>query len=277
MSPAWTPELVVDASLARPLIAASFPDLADAPVEPLGSGWDNAAFLVGEQLVFRFPQRTLAVALMEREIAMLPMLAPQLPLPIPHPRYVGTPSASYPWPFAGYERIAGITMCTRVVGDAALARFVEELARFLRALHDLDPQPLLARGLLRDTFGKLSPERLEIAEPPLDDDLRVVHGDLYARHLLVDEDERLCGVIDWGDLHYGSVAVDLSALFMLAPSALHDRFFATYGPVRPRVLHFARARARRHASHTLEYARSIGDAALEAAARRAFAFIAASE
>ena len=38
-----------------------------------------------------------------------------------------------------------------------------------------------------------------------------VHGDLYSRHLLVDDAGRPCGVIDWGDCHVGDPAVDLMA------------------------------------------------------------------
>ena len=49
----------------------------------LAEGWDNTVWLVDESWVFRFPRRAAAVAGVEREIAVLPRLAPFLPLPIP--------------------------------------------------------------------------------------------------------------------------------------------------------------------------------------------------
>lgn len=56
MSREWTAEVEIDAATARRLIAHRFPELAHARVEPFGNGWDNAAFLVGEAHVFRFPR-----------------------------------------------------------------------------------------------------------------------------------------------------------------------------------------------------------------------------
>ena len=38
--PAWDPEVAVDASLARALIASQFPALADPPVHAFDAGWD---------------------------------------------------------------------------------------------------------------------------------------------------------------------------------------------------------------------------------------------
>jgi aminoglycoside phosphotransferase (APT) family kinase protein len=92
-----------------------------------------------------------------------------------------------------------------------------------------------------------------------------VHGDLYARHLLLDQRNRLCGVIDWGDVHYGLPAVDLSVVHMMVPVPFHDAFFEAYGPVDERAWRFARYRARHHASFALESALALGDERLRQA------------
>ncbi len=44
----------------------------------------------------------------------------------------------------------------------------------------------------------------------------LMHGDLYARHLLLDESFQLSRVIDWGDLHAGDGAVDLAVAWLVA-------------------------------------------------------------
>ncbi|MCH7839494.1 MAG: phosphotransferase [Planctomycetes bacterium] len=52
-------------------------------------------------------------------------------------------------------------------------------------------------------------DELDLARPAKSTTL--VHRDLYARHMLVDDDGRPCGVIDWGDVHVGDPAIDLSS------------------------------------------------------------------
>lgn len=64
----WTPEIVVDAERARAMIAARFPELRAERIERLGQGWDNAAYLVDGEAVFRFPQRGVAAPLIATEI-----------------------------------------------------------------------------------------------------------------------------------------------------------------------------------------------------------------
>jgi aminoglycoside phosphotransferase (APT) family kinase protein len=268
----WEPEINVDAQLARRLIAAQFPQFAEASIRPIGSGWDNAAFLVEEHLVFRFPQRALAAPLMPKELAALPLLAPHLSVPVPVPRYAGEPSDVYPWYFGGYELLLGATGTSRDLTDDERRVLARDLGIFLRALHAIDPRPLLDAGLPPDTIGKLDPDRLKVDEPPLEGPLHVVHGDLYARHLLLDQRNRLSGVIDWGDAHYGLAAVDLSVVHMMVPATSHDAFFEEYGPVDERTWRFARYRARHHASYALESALALGDERLRQACELAHAY-----
>ncbi|HEX8805509.1 MAG TPA: phosphotransferase [Candidatus Aquilonibacter sp.] len=271
----WEPEINVDAQLARRLIAAQFPELERASLQPIGSGWDNAAYLVEEHLVFRFPQRAIAAPLMPKEMAALPHISPHVPVPVPRPIYAGTPSDDYPWHFGGYEILLGVTACARKLSDEERRTLAGDLGRFLRALHDIDPQPLREAGLPHDAIGKLDPARLKVDEAPLEGELRVVHGDLYARHLLLDRRNRLTGVIDWGDVHYGHPAVDLAVVHMMVPVQLHEEFLSAYGPVDERAWRFARYRARHHAMIALESALARGDERFQQACEIALAYTSA--
>lgn len=239
-------ETPVDEELARRLICAQFPMYSDATIRHIGEGWDNAAYLVAEHVVFRFPQRKIVAPLIQKEIAILPMLAPLLPYTIPVPTHVGKPAEYYPHPFAGYEIVYGAPADTRVLSDADHQALARDLGRFLRALHNLEPAAFRSAGLPDDTIGKLDPARLGVDEAPLEGERRIVHGDLYEKHLLLDHRNRLCGVIDWGDLHYGLPAVDLSSVHMVLPQSAHDAFFSTYGLVDERAWRFAEYRARYH-------------------------------
>ncbi len=272
MSPAWTPELSVDETLARRLIAAQFPQLAGASIRRAGAGWDNAAYLVDERYIFRFPQRAVAATLMERELTFMPEIAAALPLPVPKPQFAGSPQFEYPWKFIGYERVAGETACSRLLSYADRKQLAVDLGEFLRTLHAIDASTFDAE-LPPDTIGKLDRERLKVDEDPPKAPLTLVHGDLYARHLLLDESNRLSGVIDWGDLHRGHPAVDLSVVHMMIPARVHGDFLDVYGDVDDRAWRFARYRARHHAGMTLEFSVAVGDEDLERASRQALRFI----
>jgi aminoglycoside phosphotransferase (APT) family kinase protein len=305
-APQWTPEITVDAARAHALIAARFPDVRAERLERLGQGWDNAAYLVDDTAVFRFPQRAVAAPLIETEIAVLPAIAQAVPVPVPVPRWIGEPDATYPWHFAGYPLLAGTPLDTANPGDAARDALAQPLAAFLRALHALDSEPLVAAGLPRDTIGRMDPGKripqvharvgavvragalhardaaavvnifVDDAPSGEPERLAVVHGDLYARHLLLDEDRALAGVIDWGDVHLGDPAVDLSVAHEVLPASAHAAFLAAYGEVSEMTWRRARWRAIHHAVLVADYGIAIGDAALARGALDALARILAA-
>jgi aminoglycoside phosphotransferase (APT) family kinase protein len=289
----WDANIEFSPEQARRLIERQFPALAQTQFALLGTGWDNSAFLVDDHLVFRFPRREVAVSLIEREIRILPLLAPHLPLPIPAPVFIGKPDAEYPYPFAGYERIPGTTACRLIWSDAERARNAAPLARFLADLHRI---PIERETLLwapGDDIGRadltkrvpMVQERLHAIAPTLHGiDVRRlldlldrlmttpphteppcwVHGDLYSRHLLVDEAHLVCGVIDWGDVHLGDPALDLSIAFsFLAPEA-RPAFRQAYGPIDEAAWDRARFRALHYGVMLTWYGGEIGDDALQA-------------
>jgi aminoglycoside phosphotransferase (APT) family kinase protein len=306
MDAQWTAEREVTPDLALTLIRRQFPALAAEPsIARIGVGWDNVAYLVGGRHVFRFPQRQLAVALIETESALLPALAPRLPLPVPVPTLVGRPSDDYPWPFHGYERIAGRSACGAALDDAARERAAAPLARFLRALHAFPadeaarlgaPGDLLGRADLpkrvRQTRERLAESRgrgLGAEDPALDRIWQeaeagdgappppgaLVHGDLYARHLLVGDDGALTGVIDWGDVHLGHRALDLSIAFAFLPPRARPAFFAAYGGTPDgAVLRRARLQALFYGVTLLIYGTDVSDADLVREARVCLAHLA---
>jgi aminoglycoside phosphotransferase (APT) family kinase protein len=282
MTEPWAAERVVDPDLASRLIKAQFRDLRPVQLELLGKGWDNTAYLVNNLIVFRFPRRKIAVPLIEIEARVLPRIAPKLPLPVPRPRWVGKPTEEYPWPFLGYSLIAGRTADRSELDDRARSALARPLGEFLRALHAqpsegvdgdaigrADPQRLIERigralsgGGLLDDASPVMAVAAECAGVPPGTRLVLVHGDLYSRHLLVDDENRLSGVIDWGDLHRGDSALDLSVAWSFLPPRARDAFRKAYGPVEENTWRLARLRALHYGVVLLDYARGTGDAGL---------------
>lgn len=298
----WTPQHVVDEHLARALLTAQWPDLARASLQPLGAGWDNTAWLVGGTWVFRFPRREIAVPLLETESRLLPVLAPLLPLAIPVPDRIGAPTEAYPWPFTGYRLLPGRTACAVAPTPEQRTRIAPVLGRFLRALHGIPLDRVERLRVPGDDLGRMDvPRRLPKLHETLallhdagwvDDALLawghalgqrtptrpaegpvLCHGDLYARHLLLDDSGTLSGVIDWGDVHVGDRAVDLAIGWTFLPPDARAACRDAYGPISDPTWQRARFRALGHTAAVLTFAHETEDGDLLREARAAMAWL----
>jgi len=271
--PIWAAEIVVTPDFAARLISEQFPELGSASVTVLATGWDNTAFVVDDHWLFRFPRREIAVPGVRREMAVLPRLAPRLPLAIPDPVFAGQPAEHYRWPFFGARLLAGGELAESGLSESGRGPAAAQVGSFLRELHDPGLIPLVAdAGLPADPMRRASPavragkarEMLDrlvhrglwpaadevsqfldraAAEPdgtalaggaPGDGPLVVSHGDFHVRHLLVDGGAAT-GVIDWGDLCLADPAVDLSLGYLGFAGTARADLLAAYGrPVTPR-------------------------------------------
>jgi aminoglycoside phosphotransferase (APT) family kinase protein len=289
--PEWEAEHVVDAGLARRLVAEQFPRLGLASLTSLGEGWDATVWLVNGRWVFRFPRRQVVIAPAEREFALLGRLAPLLPVPIPQPVFAGRPAHGYPWPFYGAPYLEGDELAEVVLSDADRAALAPALARFLRALHDPatldafrgDELPVDANrrsdmGLrvpwTRERLATIAGMGLWTAPPVVAEWLdaasrlepapvsALVHGDLHFRHLLV-AGGRLAGVIDWIDLGVADRAVDLLLHWCLFDPAARRAFRDVYGPIDDAELLRSRVLAVFLCATLAEYGRREGLQAVE--------------
>jgi len=284
--PVWDAELTVDEGLARRLLEEQFPDLASLPIVPLGAGWDNTVYTVGQDWVFRFPRREVVLPGFSLEIDFLPKLAPLLPFAIPVPERIGEPSDAFPWPFFGALKLPGVEL-----GDAPETdreTLAVDLARFLTTLHRDEAVQAVGRPLpenwtrradmklrvpyVLDKLAELdalwrAPARvralLEDARSlPPPRPKAVCHGDFHFRHVLV-EDGRMRGVIDWIDLCRGEPALDLQIVWSVLPTDARPAFFAEYGDVDEETLLRARVIAFHLAAALLDYGHEEGLPALE--------------
>ncbi len=69
----------------------------------------------------------------------------------------------------------------------------------------------------------------------------MLHGDLHARHLLLDDAAAAAGVIDWGDVCVGDPAIDLSVAFGAFSGTAREALLDAYGR-RPDAIGALRAR-----------------------------------
>lgn len=271
MTHQWEAEQIIEPPTALKLIQEQFPELYSKTIRLLGAGWDNTAFIVDEEWIFRFPRRKIALPLLEAEWYALPKLAHRLPLPIPIPQWKGTPTSSFPWPFIGYRIIPGFTACYANLLEEERASLAEPIAQFLAILHatpksemanchiPCDNQSRINGNLLtskvKKNFEELSllellenkkqleciVQNLQHFRAPLTS--CVVHGDFYVRHLLVDKKHQLVGIIDWGDIHLGDPAIDLAIAHSFLPVQAHEFFIKNYGEISEDTWALAKLRA----------------------------------
>jgi aminoglycoside phosphotransferase (APT) family kinase protein len=196
-------------------------------VTRIDGGWDSLAFDIDDEWIVRMPRRPEVRAWLRQEAALLPLLAPALPAPVPEVAVLEDKDETF---LLIHRKLHGepLTAALRSGDKASLAR---ELGVFLAALQAF--AGAAEAGLGQPTAAELVAEeeaftiRCERVLPLLDSSARrraralldshrswtpafdpvLVHGDLGPEHIL-SRDGAVTGVIDWSDARMGDPAVD---------------------------------------------------------------------
>jgi aminoglycoside phosphotransferase (APT) family kinase protein len=238
----------IDASLARRLVDSQFPHWSHLPIAAVDfDGWDNRTFRLGSELTVRLPSGDWYAQQVDKEQRWLPVLAPQLPLPIPTPVARGEPGSGFPYPWSVYRWLDGELASNARIGD--LAGFATTLAGFLNALRRVDatggPAPgqhNFHRGGPLSTYEDETLRAIDALgdEVPTEAVRRVwddamttswarepvwLHGDVATGNLLV-RDARLAAVLDFGCSGVGDPACDTVIAWTFLSGASRARFRA---------------------------------------------------
>lgn len=271
MNPFWCPERVLTEKEAGGLITLQFPELEIYKIEIFAEGFDNTAFLINDQFVFRFPRREMAGELIKMENRLLPKIASMLPLQIPNPQFIGKPYDDYSWAFSGYEILKGKVPSKLTRKQRVLS--AKPMALFLRKLHDFPIQQVVGLGIPYDKLRRLDihkrkpllEERIDTLKYKgqldkhqwktikhflmtfdhrlCDETKTLVHGDLHIRNMLINDHGEISAILDWGDVHIGTPAIDLSIVYSFFPLEGRELFFQLYGNVCEKIKKLARFKA----------------------------------
>jgi aminoglycoside phosphotransferase (APT) family kinase protein len=193
-------------------------------------------------LIFRFPGDARTAAKLEREIRLLPLIGPVLPVAIPQPIYFGRPDALYPYPFVGCRRLPGTSGETLRPAPDRWPDLARQFGAVLSALHSFPAEEATQRGIEREPLPEprdlldrvtrlASPIRAEfphlakVMEDYLSGEVRlpapsasapvVSHADLKGEHILLSPDgSRIAGIIDWTDIALCDPIVDFTGLMI---------------------------------------------------------------
>ena len=231
------------------LLSEQFPHWAQLEIRPVAlDGWDNTTLRLGDDKSVRLPSHARYVPQIDKEHRWLPVLAEQLPVPIPRPIAKGRPGCGFPAPWSIYGWLDGEP--AGVVGVTDHDRLAEDLGHFLVALQRADtvdgPPPgphSFNRGAPVSAWDEETRATIDQLAATIDVDSAVevweaalgsewtgpdvwVHGDVTGSNLLVRHD-RLCGVIDFGCCAVGDPACDLAPAWTMFEGTSRERFMAT--------------------------------------------------
>lgn len=246
-------DLEIDAGLVRALLR-TLPEhlahLASAPVEPVGTGWDNSVWRLRPQesaeYAVRIPVRAVAAPIIEATTAWVAEASEPLVesgIRVPVPVHHGPPAAGLPWAWSLVTWVPGTLLSQHPVSlrTPAAAALAEALPRFHRAAPAAAPVSP-SRGLplpeRRRFLARHEPGAREyLGDRVVDALLDVVaeaeeaaswpnppawcHGDLHDHNLILDGATTVdvarsatVGILDFDDLTRGDPAVDLRVLWI---------------------------------------------------------------
>jgi aminoglycoside phosphotransferase (APT) family kinase protein len=233
-------------ALVSRLLATQFPHWAHLPVAPVElDGWDNKTFRLGAELAVRLPSDDVYVPQVEKEHRWLPVVAPQLPFPIPEPVAKGAAGCSFPRPWSVYRWLPGEPATVERIAD--LDRLAADLADFLAALYAIDPtdgpvagEHSFFRGGPLITYDRETRQAIGALDGEIDTAAATevweaavavpwhrspvwVHGDMTASNLLV-VDGCLSAVIDFGCSAVGDPACDTAIAWTFFHSDNRETF-----------------------------------------------------
>lgn len=183
----------------------------------IDDGWDFKVLVVDGEWVVRLPRVPAAAEKLAQEIALLPALAPALPVEIPRFERISRKP-----PFVVYRLIRGEPLQDE--DPAGVRSFLEALHGFDAAAIDV-PRPDWIEAWRENTDGfrsvvlpLLDPDERGVGERLLGEietlsgfEPALTHCDLGPSHLLC-RDGRLAGVIDWAGAEIGDPALDYAWL-----------------------------------------------------------------
>jgi aminoglycoside phosphotransferase (APT) family kinase protein len=227
----------------RGLVQRQLPEYAALDLRPLiAAGSSNRLFRLGPDLLVRLPRQPGGSATIEKEARWLPLVAASLTAPVPELVAVGEPDDGYPerWAVTTWLEGRRADVTRSGVGSDPRTGLAEDLATFVGQLRAVpvpehaqaDPSLRWYRGgplhaLNEDLRGALEQcQRIEGCDIDPDAVLDVwqqaleaergapsaeqwLHSDLLAENLLVNGQQRLRGVLDFGGLAVGDPCVDL--------------------------------------------------------------------
>lgn len=205
------------------LLEHTFLDLTVKSIKVLGSGYDSVAYLVNNEYVFKIKFSANKKKGYEKEKAIYDFLNKNINTDIRIPN-IEYSHISDELSILGYKQIKGRFLSPELyetLSEEEKQLLKQDIARFLRQIHELDIAEIkgytinnkqnvleeyqLLRNTIYDNLTDIEKTYIEnfmqrlLSSNIFDNKKCLCHNDFSCNHLLLDENNRLCGIIDFGD------------------------------------------------------------------------------
>ena len=214
---------IINTKATKYLLEHTFSSLKVETIEVLGSGYDSVAYLVNHEYVFKIKFSADKKKGYEKEKAIYAFLNKNLntDIKIPNIEYSYISGDLF---ILGYKEIKGKFLSPDLYNSLKIEEqqlLKEDIAIFLRKMHDLDISNIssytidnkqsileeyeLLRSTIYDSLSAIEKEYIEAFMQRLkttdifNGKKCLCHNDFSCNHLLLNDNNRLCGIIDFGD------------------------------------------------------------------------------
>lgn len=192
-------------------------------LKQIGEGYDSKAYLVNDEYIFKIKFSANKKKGYEKEKAIYDFLNNQLNTNIKIPN-IEYSFISDEISILGYKEIKGKFLSPELyltLSQEEKSQLKKDIANFLQSMHDLDFSDIssytidnkenvleeyqLLRNTIYDSLTDIEKQYIESFMQRLnttdifDGKKCLCHNDFSCNHLLLDDDNRLCGIIDFGD------------------------------------------------------------------------------
>lgn len=244
---------VRDPEVLLALITKNFPEVSWNSYKYIDEGWDHEVIILDNKLVFRFPNDDEYLEHLQNELKVLPRLLSLVKARIPDYKFVAPDSTC-----AGYELVPGETITKEYFDSLSAeerASLASQLAEFMSTMHTLikkghdfssvvpsdmtEHQEQLREQAVKYLKGTLTGQEYAAAEEIIKDTDTVLarghpivflHGDMYQRHLLWDQNSKQLGIIDFSDMNRGDPAFDFAELYEYGKDFVQEIYDQYTGP-----------------------------------------------
>jgi aminoglycoside phosphotransferase (APT) family kinase protein len=233
-------EFEIPVALVRRLVEEQFPQWSNLPVRRVASsGTDNAIFRLGPDMLVRLPRIERVAPNIAHEWRWLPVLAPNLPVPVSTVLGRGKPGEGFAWDWTILSWLPGENPKAGALSNAP--RLAADLAGLIQAFRRIDTTGAprkTATLAMRDAQVRLDIDalkgRIEIDGalavwkhaldlPPWGGAPVWLHGDIASGNLLL-RDGRLAGLIDFSGCGVGDPCEDMQVAWNLLPADARSAF-----------------------------------------------------
>ncbi|MGX8716567.1 MAG: phosphotransferase family protein [bacterium] len=220
------------------IIRQHLPNVIPNSLELVKTGWTNFVICASDgqaEYFFRFPRNQFFARMMLKDHAFCSFARDKVRFEFPNLQIFYDDDR----PFSMHRKIQGWSFSDRIkfLSRQAITNIAYDIARFIQDLNRIDPKKLPAVchmpvSQFLDELPSVQFTNYDISQhdflKQLEKVPQVVHGDLNPGNIILDENDRVVGIIDFAFAGISNSYVDLSRVICRYPEALERPMVDAY-------------------------------------------------